>query len=274
MGPRAAGGGRALQAALSLLACLTAYAGPAGDPRLAIIIDDLGHGEAQGRRVAALPGPVACAVLPDAAHAAAVAAACHEAGKAVLLHLPMAADGNAPAQERAALDEGMTRDALRAGFEAQLARVPFATGVNNHQGSRLTRHLAYMEWLMETLRDESLFFVDSRTTAASVALRVARANGVPAAARDVFLDNERDVGAITRQLRLAAARARERGAAIAIGHPYPETLVVLERELGGLAASGIIVVSPGELAGASWTEDQQWHAYSFRSPRDSRSSRR
>ena len=61
--------------------------------------------------------------------------------------------------------------------------------------------------------------------------------------RDIFLDNDRALASIRRQLARTVARARGHGHAIAIGHPYPETLDALESWLPRLAAQGLVLVS-------------------------------
>jgi polysaccharide deacetylase 2 family uncharacterized protein YibQ len=127
-------------------------------------------------------------------------------------------------------------------------QVPYARGVNNHRGSLLTRHPGHMRWLMEEIgRQDEWFFVDSYTTHHSVALTVAREHNVPAARRDVFLDSSRDPASIERAFERLKAIARRDGAAIGIGHPFPETLDFLEAALPRLEAEGIRLVSLRDL---------------------------
>jgi polysaccharide deacetylase 2 family uncharacterized protein YibQ len=125
--------------------------------------------------------------------------------------------------------------------------VPHVVGVNNHMGSRATEDLRTMTWVMQELRGRGMWFIDSRTTRRTVALDAARAVGVPAARRHVFLDNERTERAISAQLAEAVYRARMDGEAIAIGHLAAPTVAVLERELPGLSERGADLVRPGEL---------------------------
>ena len=119
------------------------------------------------------------------------------------------------------------------------------------RGSLLTRHPGHMTWLMEEIRDrEDLFFIDSYTTHESIALQVAREEGVIATRRDVFLDHERSVEAVTREFGRLKDKAHRKGHAVGIGHPFPETLEVLERELPRLEQQGFQLVTIGELIGA------------------------
>ncbi|MEG1043122.1 MAG: divergent polysaccharide deacetylase family protein, partial [Pseudomonas sp.] len=124
-------------------------------------------------------------------------------------------------------------------LNAALAKVPYAAGINNHMGSRMTAEAGPMAWLMAELQQRGLFFVDSRTSAATVAARSAQNVGLASVSRDVFLDDERTPEAIAAQLQLGIALARKQGSAVLIGHPYSQTLDVLERELPRLKAQGI-----------------------------------
>jgi uncharacterized protein len=85
----------------------------------------------------------------------------------------------------------------------------------------------------------NLFFIDSRTSAASVGEKTAQELGVPTARRNVFIDGRADVAYSEAQLLAAAAIAKEQGSAIAIGHPKPTTLAAVRAMIPRLQASGI-----------------------------------
>ncbi len=221
------------------------------EPHVSIIIDDLGYRLDAGRRAIALPGPVACAILPGAPRSRHLARYAHERGKEVLLHLPMQAmddmDDQVPASP-GSLSIDMSRQALARAFADAMQSVPHAVGVNNHRGSLVTRHPGHMHWLMQTIREQRLeFFVDSYTTHKSVALKLAAENGVAALKRDVFLDTDPDPAEIRRQFERLKTLARRNGAAVAIGHPYPTTLEALEQLLPSLGDEGIRLVPVREL---------------------------
>lgn len=221
----------------------------AGQPRVAIIIDDLGYQLEAGQRAIALPGPIAFAVLPGTPRAASLARRAHERGKEVLLHLPLQANSDDKDDEPVGIDLDMSREAVGATFEVALNSVPHVVGVNSHRGSLLTRHPGHMQWLMEEIsaRDD-LFFVDSYTTAASVALQIANEAGVSAVRRDVFLDPDKSPETVARQFERMKRLARKRGFVVAIGHPYEATLELLEQELPKLSDQGIELVPISELA--------------------------
>ena len=216
--------------------------------QIAIIIDDLGEQQLGGQHALSLPGPVAMAFLPGARFTAAQAALAHQRGKEVLLHLPLQPGGDARAHPTALkVDTG--HDQLREYFRAALDSVPYARGVNNHQGSLMTEQAQAMDWLMrEVAQRPGLYFIDSRTSTGSLAYRAARAHGVPSAERNVFLDTLRGEAAVRASFHELIARAHRDDRALAIGHPYPETFRVLNEELPGLAARyGVRLVSPSEL---------------------------
>jgi polysaccharide deacetylase 2 family uncharacterized protein YibQ len=217
-------------------------------PRVAIIIDDLGYQLDAGRRAIALPGPVAYAILPATPRGQELARLANERGKEVLLHLPLESVDHGVTSEPGEITLDMSRAAFGAAFARAIESVPCAVGVSSHRGSLLTRHPGHMEWLMEEIAGRGgLFFIDSYTTHHSVALRIARESGVAAVKRDVFLDHERRAETVRKELERLKELARERGAAVAIGHPYPETLEVLEEALPALREQGIELVPLSQL---------------------------
>ncbi len=242
--------------AIFSLVCVQALAAPvatqkgAGSFRaakIAIVIDDLGNQPALDEAFIHLPGPVALAFLPNAPATRALAQAAHQAGKPVLLHLPMTGS-DALHAEHSRLDAGMNRQALLAFVRKAIQQVPFLEGINNHQGSDLTRRAQPMQWLMQELAAyPGLYFLDSRTSAESVAETMARRYGVPSARRHVFLDNQETVEAIRHQLQRLAHIAHREGAAIAIGHPNRATLEALQELPSWLAEQRLQLVSPAQL---------------------------
>ena len=233
----------------ALLALITApmtetYGADEQRPRIAIIIDDLGYELAAGERAIALPGPLTYAILPGTPRAGHLAEKAHVAGKDVLLHLPLQ-----PTSGEAKVDPGsllldMSKREFVDTFRQNLAGVPHAVGVNNHRGSLVTRHPGHMSWLMDEISDSrALFFVDSFTTADSVALQIALEKGVPAVKRDVFLDPDPDPATLHREFARLKALADKQGFAVGIGHPYPTTLDFLEIALEQLQVDGYELVA-------------------------------
>ena len=231
-----------LSLAFALLCCLAgvAHGTPASQQAaphkayLSLIIDDLGQNLPRDRRVLALPGPVTAAVMPDTPHAAEFAREAYKAGKIVILHMPMD-----PATGPFAWHPDLPVDELEKRLNAAFKAVPYTSGINNHMGSRMTSQPQAMAWLMGNLQQRHKFFVDSRTSAQTVAAAEAQKIGLASVSRDVFLDDVRTEQAITKQLETAIKLAHKQGSAVMIGHPNPQTLAVLERELPKLKAQGI-----------------------------------
>ena len=219
-----------------------------GLPRVAIVIDDLGNELAPAQRIAAWREPAAGAVLPRLRWSAASAEALQRGGKEVLLHLPMEPAGYPRVRPGPGLVLRSQSDAeIARTLEEDLATVPGAVGVNNHMGSAATADPRVMRAVVAVLSRRGLFFLDSRTTDATVAEKTAEDASVPAVSRRVFLDDVATEEAIRKQLDELVRRAKLEGDAVAIGHPYPATLAVLEKEMPGLAGRGVRLVKVKEL---------------------------
>jgi polysaccharide deacetylase 2 family uncharacterized protein YibQ len=221
---------------------------PKGAPRLAIIIDDLGHDVPQLREILQLHYPLTLSVIPNLPDSAEAANEAHSQGDEVLLHLPMQAIEADAKAEPVELRVGMNSNQVDKILGAMLETVPHAAGVNNHQGSRATADPALMNELMAALQRRGLFFVDSRTTKETVAFDTAEKSGVRAAFRNAqFLDDTPTAAATLGQLDRAEADARRKGWAVTIGHPHAATIAVLREQLPQIEAKGIKLVFVSEV---------------------------
>ncbi len=221
---------------------------PVYKARVAIVIDDLGSDMASLEGVLGIDAPLSVAVLPDLPYSARSAIAADDAGRDVLLHLPMQPHGDSTkGLGPGALMKGMDGQSIARTVEADLSSVPGAIGVNNHMGSYLTEDSDSMSSVMDTIGRRGLFFIDSKTSSASVALRTARLHGVRSASRNVFLDDTDDEEEIRKQFDRLIVLALKKGEAIAIGHPRPATLKVLKEEIPGLKEKGVELVRVSKL---------------------------
>ena len=224
-------------AAVPVAATIPAPSGPSHGIRVAVVIDDLGHDVAELRPLQALGVPVTYSILPYEDQTPEVVAELRRRRAEMLLHLPMEPkNGQNPGP--GALLQGMSDDELRQKTEEALKAVPGVVGVNNHMGSLLSAEEGPMNAVLGVLAARGLFFLDSRTSAESVGYKVALGLGIPAAERQVFLDGEATPEAIHAQFQRLLALARTKGSAIAIGHPHPETLAALTREIPKAKAEG------------------------------------
>jgi len=209
---------------------------------ISIIIDDLGN-KSSDEQAILLPGAVACAFLPHTPHTQRLAKLAHAKNKEVLLHAPMQSMHDDKKLGPGSLTLDMTEAEFIKTIQESLASVPHVQGVNNHMGSLLTRHPGHMLWLMQEInRQGDLFFVDSRTTKHSVARMVANENHVPSLTRDVFLDAVDSAAFVEKQFDQLLKIARTHGYALAIAHPYPDTMKVLKKRLQQLGEEQVDLV--------------------------------
>jgi len=219
-----------------------------GTPRLAIVIDDIGQSLAAPRELLSLGVPITFSVLPDLPHSRQAAELIAQAHREFIIHLPMEpldypAQNPGPRPLLLSLDAGQTRRRV----DSYLRELPGAVGASNHMGSAYTADPQRMAVVQELLAERQLFFLNSKTSPTPVPAAVARRGRFAYLERDVFLDNEREASLIARALHQAIFRARRNGQAIAIGHPYPETLRVLNAALSGPAVRGVELVSLSDL---------------------------
>ena len=227
-----------LPSAVPAVSPTSAPAANAQGPQLALIVDDCGQWLATERGFVALEIPLTLSVLPDVPYTSVIATEASDAGKGVMLHLPMETlSGLNPGPGKVTTE--MSDAQIVAQVQSDLAEVPLARGVNNHEGSKASADPRVMRAVIGVLAQHGLFFIDSRTNVASVGEATARAMGVPTAARDVFLDNRADEAYSEAQLSQAAEIAQRTGSAIAIGHPRPTTLAAVRAMIPRLQALGV-----------------------------------
>ncbi|MHC1788823.1 divergent polysaccharide deacetylase family protein [Solidesulfovibrio sp.] len=199
------------------------------NPRMVVVIDDIGDHPVMAKNLTELPFPVTLAILPSRPRTRAVEAMAAAQGVEIILHQPMQ-PGSYPRVNPGpgALFTDMDPERVRIILADNLAQLPRVKGVNNHMGSAFTSNPEGMAAVMSVLKEKGLFFLDSVTSAVSAAPEAARKNGVPFYRRAVFLDNVRNVRTILGQLKTAERNAIKNGRAVAIGHPYGETLEALK----------------------------------------------
>lgn|GEM_PF-991012 len=214
---------------------------PNGVPRLVIIIDDLGYLPDASKRFADMEGPLTLSFLPYGTNLASQTGYVLLRGHELIVHMPMAPKADDADPGPNALLTGLDEKEFKTRLEHNLSRFTGYVGVNNHMGSLLTERSREMTWVMEALAERGLLFLDSVTTPNSIGQKTAQSLGVPVMRRDVFIDNNRTEAEIFAQLDEAKELAMRRGVAVAIGHPYPETLDALEKWLPRLNSSEIVL---------------------------------
>ncbi len=226
-----------------------------GRPKIAIIIDDMGV-SLRSKLVEIMPAPLTLAYLPYAENLAEHTARAKKNGHELMVHMPMepmdASNDGGPKVLSASLSDAAFRDVV----DWDLSQFKGYAGFNNHMGSRLTQDEEALGRLMRHVKGRNLYFVDSKTIASSVAAQVARDNGIAYAERDIFLDHEITPDFIRKSLEQLERIAREKGYAIAIGHPHKETIDALKDWLPSLKAKGIELVPASALVNRPVEERQ------------------
>ncbi|MGB3384358.1 MAG: divergent polysaccharide deacetylase family protein [Marinomonas sp.] len=215
-------------------------------PKIAILIDDLGYNRQGMKSALALPKNVALAILPLTPFAHETATQAKAQQRVTILHAPME-NVRELKLGPGGLYVKMTEKQLKTALVKDIDSLPGIKGVNNHMGSLLTAQQNSMNWVMEVLQGRSLFFIDSLTSSHSVAEKTAKRHGLKTTSRDVFLDNIRMEKAIDKQFSRLIKLAKRNGEALAIGHPYPETMAYLKKRLVALEKDGVKLVALTEM---------------------------
>jgi len=205
-------------------------------PRIAIIVDDVGQNQKYIDDLLTIPVNLSLSILPGLTYSRYAADKANDKGWDVMLHLPMEPKDSSgysgvDAGENALLT-GQTKDEIRLLVYKNLGSVPYVKGVNNHMGSKFTESSELMHLVLEKLKKNGLYFIDSRTSPQSVGYAEAKKLGMKAASRDVFLD-EGDKGEAFIKSRLDELLkiSKKQGYAVGICHPYPQTIKVLSTTL-------------------------------------------
>jgi len=193
------------------------------------VIDDAGNNLRELEPFLRVPGPLTIAVLPGLPHSAEAARRIRAAGKEVILHQPMEAIG-AQNPGPGAIYTGMSAQEIRSILARNIAEVGPVSGINNHQGSKVTMDREIMQTILDFCAENNLYFLDSRTTADSVVPALARQIGLPFAERNVFIDNEQNKDAMLRYINTGLLRAQRNGIAVMIGHTWSPDLAPLLTE--------------------------------------------
>ena len=203
-------------------------------PRLALIIDDIGVSLCHAKPFLELNVPMTFAILPRLPKSEESASLIHSEGHEIMLHQPMEPRDRGLSPGPGALYVGDEPTRISHIMEENISSIPFATGMNNHMGSRFTASSKEMYETLQVVKDKGLFFVDSLTAGDSKGYKTAKTLHLPATSRDVFLDNRVEEGAIVRQLNQLRGIALRHGHAVGIGHPFIETSRAIRRFLKGV----------------------------------------
>ncbi len=196
--------------------------------KIAIIIDDIGFSRSRAHHFLTLGIPLTFSVLPRITYTRELADTLHGAGHEVMLHQPMEPVSSRFNPGPGALYTDYQPQEIVTAVEENISEIPHVIGVNNHMGSKFTADSEKMRQALGVVKSKALFFVDSMTTHHSKGYPTASRLGINAARRNIFLDNCLTVPAILAQLEKLQRVALKTGRALAIGHPFPETVAAIQ----------------------------------------------
>lgn len=220
------------------------YFGP--EPVIAVVIDDMGINQRRTADISRLNAPLTSSFLTYGTGLNRQVKKAVQAGHEIMIHVPMEPKTKANLAPDTLTTE-MDEAEIKNGLQTMLQKFKNVRGINNHMGSQFTEDKRRMNYVMDVLRDNNLFFLDSKTSAQSVGRSVAREKRVAYAHRHVFLDNENRVDYVNKQLRLAENIARRNGYVVAIGHPKSATYQALKEWLPRLPEKKIKLVHMSEI---------------------------
>lgn len=206
---------------------------------IGLIIDDFGYrNDAISDGFLNLDAKLTYAVIPGKRYSTSFSEKAVENNFEVIVHMPLENIFSTKGDEEFVLLSSMVSDTIQNRIRKAFNQIPVAIGMNNHQGSKGSASEYIMKNIGTVIKEKSLFFVDSRTTANTIAESTMEKMGVPTARRNIFLDNESDVSKITAQMILLSQVAEKNGFAIGIGHVKPITLEVLQKQIPILEEQG------------------------------------
>ena len=206
---------------------------------IVIIIDDFGYRDDNvSEGFLSLGADLTFAVIPGHQNSKVFAAKAEQNGYEVIVHMPMESTNETRGEKEYMLTTSMTSNEIESKVEQVISEFPEAVGMNNHQGSKATSDKRIMNIISNVLKRHGKYFIDSRTTSATVAENTMRSRGVPTIRRHVFLDNENEQSKIRQQLYKLVDKAESVGLAVGIGHARKNTLEVLRQEIPRLKEHG------------------------------------
>ncbi|MBT5185326.1 MAG: divergent polysaccharide deacetylase family protein [Kordiimonadaceae bacterium] len=214
---------------------------PTNNAKVILVIDDLGIVKDVSKQMIDMDVPLTLSFLPYASNISRQVNDAYDRGHDILVHIPMEPKGRADPGPHALLSSTSPSVQMDS-INYNLSQFSNFIGINNHMGSAFTEDDEAVNRLLNVIKDKGLMVLDSRTTSKSVLEDLAYQKNIPVINRDVFLDNEQDEVYIMGQLRVLERLAKLNGTALAIGHPYPETVAALKRWIPTLAEKGITIV--------------------------------
>jgi len=215
-------------------------------PFLCFLIDDFGYGGKGDIGMINSKVPMTISVIPGLKHSKDIAKKANKIGLEVFLHQPMETLSERKNQKLLGplgIKVGMSADSVKKIINKSLSYVPYAVGMNNHMGSKATQDKKLMHIVLSIIKSKNLYFVDSKTSAKSIAYKVAKSLKVPCAIRDIFIDNIKNSEIIKKEIKKGILLSLQKGSCLMIGHAHPETVKAIVEMYPEINKLNIEVVS-------------------------------
>ena len=197
--------------------------------KVTVIIDDIGYNKSSVDEFSSLRAPIAFAVLPHCPHSAEIAQKLHRSGKEILIHISMEPLGKRHQSREGGVVDNMAEPELIKKTDEAINVVPYASGANNHMGSKFMQSSEKLIIVFSRLGVKGMFFVDSRTASGSKASEAARRAGIKNAPLAIFLDAGRERAMNPDAFIKVIDRSEY--PVVAIGHPCQGTLSLLKKAI-------------------------------------------
>jgi len=212
-------------------------------PKIAFIIDDIGFRKNASIELKELNIPITGSILPNTPFAKEEAKLLNSYGLEEMIHLPMQAENsNIEHPRNVFVTINSTDREIKKLIKDAKKIIPFSKGLNNHMGSLITARRVIMKRVLKIVKKEGLFFIDSRTSPKTVAYDVAKELKIRTTYRDVFLDDIQTYSYSIDQIQKLIETAKNKGKAVAIGHPFETTFKAIKDSINDIYSNGIKIV--------------------------------
>ncbi|TYS70974.1 divergent polysaccharide deacetylase family protein [Sutcliffiella horikoshii] len=187
--------------------------------KVAIVIDDFGNNMKGTEEILHLPVPLTVAVMPFLSTTKEDAELAHQLGHEVILHLPMEPlKGKRSWLGPGAITSNLSDEEIYKRVNDAIDSVPYAVGINNHMGSKITADKRIMKIILGICKERNLYYLDSKTTKKSVVSELATELGVPFLENELFFDEVYTTTHIVKQTNQLIKKTEVDDSIIAIGH--------------------------------------------------------
>lgn len=233
-----------------------AFSNPEGKPTVSIIVGGLGTNATRTRAaINQLPPEVTLSFAPTADYSWVRRA--RRAGHEVLLEVPMEPyDFGRQNPHPNVMRVENTAEENTSHLAKLLARAPGYIGVMNYQGAKFAKDPGAVDPIMASLSSKGLAMFEDGSLTRSKFGESAKTSGLAFGKATSAIDARPGADEISKELLLIETTAREQGAALGTGTPFPVTFDILQEWLPTLEAKGIVLAPASHYAKRSLKSGQ------------------